>query len=89
MAIHGSGATGVIRVLREQLELLKGEVDQVIAKLDGGLEIIGLEEINNSKQAKIAVVKPIHLARAKPSKKLPFVDQGPKPLDQTQLELNR
>lgn len=81
MAVHGSGATGVIRVLRKQLELLKGEVDQVIAKLDGGLEIIGLEEINNSKQAKIAVAKPIHLARAKPSKKLLLVDQGPKLLD--------
>lgn len=41
MAVHGSSAMSVSRVLsdlRKQLELLKGEVGRVIAKLDVGLE---------------------------------------------------
>lgn len=46
------------------MELLKGEVDWVIAEFDAGLEIIGPEEISNVKQAEIAVAKSIHLARA-------------------------
>lgn len=50
----------VLSDLRKQLELLKGEVGRVIAKLDVGLEIIGLEEIGNSKLAEIAMVKPIN-----------------------------
>lgn len=67
------GISGALRSLRRPLEEMKGEVDQVLAKVDEGLKSIGPEELCNLEHAKFVTMKSIYSVRAQPALKSPVV----------------